>query len=160
MDAIIKPALVEFVEDVFARSWWGKEREAVSLFVFGYLLKHCRVGTLLYDPAQIGIEVRVPKPDNFGAKKEVCKDIVIWSRPGMTCWDESGNATHQPLTVLEWKVNVAELSAYDLDWLREFSAGQPEFVGYAVCLNLKPRAFRLRCARVQDRDIQRDWLEL
>lgn len=57
MDSIIRQSLREFVADVFAHSWWGKEREAVSLFAFGYLIRQCRPGSALFDPAQIGIEV-------------------------------------------------------------------------------------------------------
>ena len=160
MDSIIRESLVEFVEDIFARSWWGKEREAVSLFSFGCLVKRCRKGSVLYDPAQIGIEVRVPKPDNFGAKKEVCKDIVIWPVPSMTCWDENMKPTQQPLTVLEWKVHEPCVSAHDLEWLCAFSANRPDFIGYALCLNLNRKDFRLRCVRVQNQIKNPDWLEL
>lgn len=160
IDDIVRESLVEFVEDVFSSSWWGKEREAVSLFSFGYLVKRCRKGSVLYDPAQIGIEVRVPKPDSFGLKREVCKDMVIWPAPGMTCWDENNKPTRQPLSVLEWKVHAPGVSARDLEWLRAFSVRRPDFIGYALCLNLDGKDFRLRCARIQNEIQNTNWLEL
>jgi hypothetical protein len=50
IDIVIKESLEAFVEDIFAKSWWGKEREAVSLYAFGYLIKQCRATSVLYDP--------------------------------------------------------------------------------------------------------------
>lgn len=86
IDAIIHQSLSGFVADIFASAWYGKEREAISLYVFGHLLHYCRANTILSDPRQLGIEVRVLKPNTLGAKAEVCKDLVIWPEPRQTCW--------------------------------------------------------------------------
>ena len=154
IDDLVRNSLTDFTNGVFADEWWGKEREAVSLFAFGYLIKHCRPGSILYDPAQIGIEVRVPKADGLGKKTEICKDLVIWLRPGLTCWSEKG----WPLAILEWKANQPKVFANDVAWLSAFSAKRPTFTGYAVCLDLKQRHFRLSCTRIQQQHVQHEWL--
>lgn len=156
VDETIRAALTEFTAAVFSLNWWGKEREAVSLFSFGHLIKQCRPGATLYDPAQIGIEVRVPKPEGRGAKREVCKDLVIWSAPGATCWSDSRG----PIAIMEWKVNCQQVCGDDVAWLVAFSAGRPQFTGYAVCLDLKHRNFRLSCTRVHDTNADSEWLVL
>ncbi|MGD1996311.1 MAG: hypothetical protein PVH62_06025 [Anaerolineae bacterium] len=61
LDEIVQRSLAEFVEDVFSTGWLGREREAISLFVLGYLSGFCKPGSLLRDPTQIGIEVAVPQ---------------------------------------------------------------------------------------------------
>jgi len=156
IDFIIQQACAQFTDYVFTHSWWGKEREAVSLFAFGYLIKQCRPGSILYDPAQIGIEVRVPKAENRGSKREICKDLVIWSGPGATCWDKN----QWPMAILEWKAHKDQGYAEDIAWLAAFSYGRPEFTGYAICLDLKQRNFRLSCTRIQDKKVYPEWLVL
>lgn len=156
IDTIIRQALKEFTTEVFADSWWGKEREAISLFAFGHLIKQCRPGGALFDPAQIGIEVRVPKVEGWGVKCEVCKDLIIWSRPGATCWSEP----HYPMAILEWKANQPRVYANDVAWLVAFSANRPDFIGYAICLDLQRRNFRLSCTRVQNESVYSEWLVL
>jgi hypothetical protein len=156
MDELVRNTLTDFTNGVFAGAWRGKEREAVSLFAFGYLLMHCRPGSVLYDPAQIGIEVRVPKAHGLGKKAEICKDLVICSKPASTCWSEN----ECPLAILEWKANQPQVSVDDIAWLSAFSAKRPTFTGYAVCLDLKQRNFRLSCSRVQQQRVQRGWLVL
>jgi hypothetical protein len=160
IDVPIKKSLEEFVEDIFTKSWWGKEREAVSLYTLGYLVKQCSADSVLFDPAQIGIEVKVPKPNSFGSKKEVCKDIVIWPEPGMNCWNEKRESIQEPLAVMEWKVNESRVSEYDLEWLCAFSDNRPNFTGYALCLNLNKPESRLHCIRVQNQKKELDWLRL
>ncbi|MDZ7337874.1 MAG: hypothetical protein ONB30_04985 [candidate division KSB1 bacterium] len=156
IDNVVRNSLTDFTNRVFTSAWWGKEREAVSLFAFGHLIKHCRPGSVLYDPAQIGIEVRVPKADSVGKKAEICKDLVIWPKPGLTCWNEN----EWPVAILEWKANQPQVSADDVAWLLAFSAKCPTFVGYAICLDLKQRNFRLSCTRVQQQKVQNEWLVL
>jgi hypothetical protein len=160
LDDIIQHSLEEFVKDIFSNHWYGKEREAISLYAFGYLLRHCQSDGVLYDPRQIGIEVRVPKPTQLGKKVEICKDLVIWQKPSMTCWNGEKKARNYPLAVLEWKTNEPNVSTYDVKWLRAFSADSPKFIGYAICLNLSERNFRLTCTRVQSGSAKKDWLVL
>ena len=156
IDDLIRGSLTDFTNGVFSSKWWGKEREAVSLYVFGYLLKHCRKGTVLYDPAQIGIEVRVPKAESLGKKAQICKDLIIWSRPASTCWTEN----EWPVAILEWKANCTQVSTNDVTWLSAFSVNRSNFTGYAVSLDLKQRNFRLSCTRVRRQRVQPEWLVL
>jgi hypothetical protein len=112
------------------------------------------------DPTQIGIEVRVPKPKRLGRKAEVCKDLVIWPRPGMTCWTSAGKAENYPLAVLEWKLGEPRVSEYDVEWLRAFSLDSGDAAGYAICANWAGRRFGLRCTRVHHGSEQEGWLVL
>ena len=57
LDNLIRQSLKDFVRDIFQKQWYGKEREAISFYAFGYLVNRCQPETILYDPAQIGIEV-------------------------------------------------------------------------------------------------------
>ena len=97
LDDILKKSLTQFVNGIIEDGWYGKEREAISLYAFGTLINFCKPGTILDAPAQIGIEVRVPKPTRRDSKSscldpqrsqrpknEVMKDLVIWQAPGMT----------------------------------------------------------------------------
>lgn len=156
IDNTIKAAISKFTEYVFSTSWKGKEREAVSLFAFGFLLQQCFPEGVLYDPAQIGIEVRVPKAPTLGIKREICKDLVIWSSPCATCWSEG----EQPVAILEWKVNFPRIFPGDVEWLIDFSTGRPDFIGYAITLDLENRNFRLSCTRVRNRKACPEWLIL
>lgn len=100
IDEIVKLSLTTLAEDI-ASGWTGRrEREVVSLFCFGHLLRHCRPGSFLSDPTQIGIEVAVLQipsqtalTGKAGSKEQVCKDIVIWPKARMTCWDDAGRPT-------------------------------------------------------------------
>jgi len=61
IDDIVRRALVSFATQDLNGSWTGRrEREAVSLFVFGHLLREVDPTGFLCDPAQIGIEYPVP----------------------------------------------------------------------------------------------------
>ena len=59
---------------------------------------------------------------------------------------------------LEWKANQTCVSRYDVDWLCAFSRDRDDFLGYAVCLDLKQRRFRLSCTRVWLGVPQPGWL--
>lgn len=166
IDALMRSSLSSLIEDISAADWTGRrEREVVSLFAFGHLLRHCRPGAFLYDPAQIGIEVAVPQvPEQTSlsgkstSKGQVCKDVVLWPRPRMTCWDTTGEPTVRPASVVEWKHDEGDVSAYDVEWLAEFSAGVEDFVGYAVCTNRRSaRDFRLSCTRIYQGQSQPRW---
>ena len=167
IDKLIRSSLTSLVEDISAGDWTGRrEREVVSLFCFGHLMRECRPDTFLHDVTQISIEVAVPqvtgqvgRTGKATRKVQVCKDVVIWPRPRMTCWDSEGNATVRPTSVIEWKHNEGVVWAYDVDWLREFSADREDFVGYAVSTNHgRPNNFRLSCTRVYRGEAQSEWL--
>jgi len=57
LDRVIRSSLEGFVEDIASEAWWGKEREAVSLFAFSHLIRRCAKGTPFFDPGQVGLEV-------------------------------------------------------------------------------------------------------
>jgi hypothetical protein len=158
IDEIIRRSLRNFFHDILDQRWWGKEREAVNLYAFGHLLTCCRSRSVLEYPAQIGIEVRVPRPKYFGSKREVCKDLVIWPKPAMTCWNQQRKATNYPLAVMEWKVNERGISAYDLKWLRAFTGTWPQSTGYAVGLELEADNSRLQCVRISNSRADKEWL--
>lgn len=169
-DRIIRDSLVSFSKEALSGTWTGRrEREAVSLYTFGFLLKQVQIGGILHDPAQIGIEFPVPQvpgtaETNGGGrhreKSQVCKDLVIWPRPAMTCWDVAGNPTISPLAVLEWKFGTEKTSRHDLEWLKAFSKNRPEFTGFAISANRPGAAFLLRAVRVSKGEADFDWLTL
>jgi hypothetical protein len=78
IDRAVRAAATEFVEAVFADGWRGREREAVSLFAIGYLIRQCRPGTVLHSPTQVAIEAAVPGVPELNPKGRVNKDLVIW----------------------------------------------------------------------------------
>ena len=160
LDNDIRASLASFVDDVFTNNWRGREREAISVYAFGHLVPRCGDGRLLRSPTQIGIEVAVPQIPGGSAKRQVCKDLVLWSEPGQTCWDAAGHPTIYPMAIMEWKANRGSISLDDIGWLESYSKRRPSFVGFATCLDLKAREFRLACARVESGHANRDWLRL
>jgi hypothetical protein len=129
LDDLIRDSLLEFGAFVERTQWRGREREAVSLFAFGFLSRKCEPGGPLFDPTQIGLDVAVPQLPGPDRELHVCKDLVIWPHPAGTCWDETGAATRKPLAILEWKARTDRMSNYDEAWLIGFSASSPEFRG-------------------------------
>jgi hypothetical protein len=158
LDRVVRESLSRFVEGIFQNRWLGREREAISLYAFGYLQNYCKSESFLRDPTQIGIEVAVPQLKQQKRKNQVCKDLVIWPEPGTTCWDQNWQPVHHPVAILEWKANSTKVSEKDVDWLREFSTDLENFIGYALCLDLDNRNFRLKCARIRKRKVIPDWL--
>lgn len=137
IDRLIGSTLRSFATDVLTgeAEWRGREREAISLYAFGYLAHHCEPGTVLYDATQIGIEVAVPQLEGRG-KPQVCKDLVVWSSPRQTVWDKRKQPTNRPLAILEWKRRSALGATRDVAWLTEFSKGSRPFVGYSIVFEL------------------------
>ena len=158
LDKIIRFALEAFHREVLSAGWFGREREAISLFAFRHLLAHVRPGSVLFDPAQIAIEVAVPQIPGPKRKAQVCKDLVIWREPASTCWFQPGRADDLPLSVLEWKHRRSVPAAEDVGWLRAFSAGKRGFIGFAIAFNLRAR--RLSACRVELGQTYPAWLEL
>lgn len=159
IDSIVRSAAESFAAEVRATGWYGRENEAVNLFTFRHLLRECQTGSVLYDPAQIGIEVAVPQLPGAHRKAQVRKDLVIWSKPAMTCWNERREPTVRPMSIIEWKVRRREMSGQDLDWLVEFSRHDRAFVGYAVLAWPRGAASVIRCARISNGIVEPKWLE-
>ncbi|RIK57252.1 MAG: hypothetical protein DCC63_14825 [Nitrospira sp.] len=127
----------------------------------GFLVKQCKPGTILSDPTQIGIEVAVPQLPGARRKKLVTKDVVIWNRPGMTCWSEDRLSTNHPLCIMEWKRGEDSIAARrDIDWLRAYSTTVEGLLGFSVVLGLGPDGPRLRCVCVNAGKIAKEWLIL
>jgi hypothetical protein len=101
LDLIIRQSLKDLVDDVFDRPWFGREREVVSLYAFGHLQRYCREGGVLSDPTQIVLEGAVPQLPGPNRKQLVCKDLVIWPKPRMTCWNEEQEPAHYPIAIVE-----------------------------------------------------------
>lgn len=168
LEAAVRASLESLADELKAGEWRGRrEREVVSLFCLGHLIRRCRPGSALFDPAQISIEVAVPQIDGqreltgrSHSKSQVCKDIVIWARPRMVAWDGEGVASVPPMSVIEWKHNESRVSEYDMSWLREFSALHSDFVGYAVCTNNPARSFTLSCTRIANGRAYERWLHI
>lgn len=157
LEEIIRASLGEFADFLSGSSWWGREREMVSLYAFGFLQRHCKHGSVLHDPTQIGIEAAVPQLPRPGAKSHVCKDLVIWPEPKMTCWAGCGHPPCYPLAILEWKTTKSGGRQADIDWLSEYSAAHPESVGFSVLCGVAPRV-SLDVTLARSGHVDHEWL--
>jgi hypothetical protein len=150
LDAAILASLRAFNAALADAAWFGDERETISLYAFGHLIRECGVGRRLFDPAQVGIEVAVPDTRPGAHYATVWKDIVIWPEPGMTCYAGRiatfDNLAGLPLAVLEWKKlprpwrpSETRVNAGDLTFLTGLAAhcaraGEP-FIGYLLTID-------------------------
>ncbi len=157
MEQIIRTTLTAFAQTVLHGTWYGKEREAVSYYAFGFLTKARREGTPLFDPGQIAIEGRIPATAGH-TKKQVCKDLLIWPQSGMNCW-EGRQAIHLPLAIMEWKVNSREFFNYDIQRLQEYTSEYKGLLGIAVTFDVK-RKRELLAAKVLNGTVEEDWLSI
>lgn len=164
LDTIIGRSLRGFAKDTLGCGWHGKEHDWVNRYTFGYLLKECGPGGPLYDPAQLAVEVGVGQPPTGYAKLAVNRDIVIWDRPGMSCWDEDWKPVHHPLAILEWKVHRPNRpnrqQAHERQWLREYSAWQEQTLCYAVEVKWSLTQASLRCTRFAAGVETFDWIDV
>jgi hypothetical protein len=143
----VEKALGYFIDEL-PFDWAGKEHDAVSRFVMRYLINECEPGAALYAPAQIGIEIPVAKPVSLDRQKPSSwKDVVIWSEPGMTAFDQELKPVQFPAAVIEWKVHfkngrskakLTEEIYKDHDWLSAFTDEHEESIGYSVFLETIP----------------------
>ena len=156
IDELVRTAFDGFWAHVASSHWRGREREAVSLFAFGFLVPQCGRSPFLSDARQIMIEGAVVQLPGAGRKRLVCKDLLLWSAPGMTVWNESGRMANSPSAILEWKMAPQPYEG-DVDWLRHFSVGRDSFVGYAVSLKLRTPA-TVRVNRIVGGMAENDWL--
>ena len=49
IDLIVRGSLIEFVDEVVRSSWRGREREAISLYAFGFLQRQINGSRILTD---------------------------------------------------------------------------------------------------------------
>ncbi len=173
LDLIVRTALASFFDDFCRVDWYGRERDAVNLFVFGHLLTGVAPGSILSDPAQLGIEMPVPQVvegKRFKGKKYVCKDVVIWPRPKMTVGNTYKQERIYPLSVMEWKsINrhdgkreidrkLAEY-LFDIEWLKSTSKGKEDFTGYAVLIRQDGSSRTLNCSRIRSGQSIANWID-
>lgn len=154
--SVVRRTLSLFALEIRLGHWYGKEREAVSYYAFGFLVRACKRGTELHDPGQIAIESRIPGGP-LNVKNEVCKDLAVWKKPGANCWNETRESVHYPMLVMEWKVGRERFSPYDLEHLKSLTAHAPGMTGVAVTLQMGER-YLLRAALVTNGTVQEDWL--
>lgn len=158
LEGILRETLTAFGKTVLHSPWYGKEREAVSYYAFGFLAKACADGSLLYDPAQLAIEGRIPAGP-LNKKKEVCKDLVIWPVGGENCWNEERRSVHFPLVVMEWKANSDQFFSYDLEHLASLTSAKQGMLGIAVTFDARKKGL-LRAAKVLNGTVDVGWLEV
>jgi hypothetical protein len=104
LDSGIRISLQSLVNDLRSYQYPVREREIVSLFVLGHLVPRCKELGVLADATQVAIDGAVPQViTGERSKPQVCKDVVIWPKPRMTCWDDQWCPVHYPVAVLEWK---------------------------------------------------------
>lgn len=168
LDQVVRRSLERFVRDISSDGWTGqREREAISLYVLGYVQREVRPDGPLSDVTQIAIEVPVRQIDERTmtelsgreqAKAAVAKDLVIWPRPRMTCWGGSSEPDEVPLAIMEWKFGKGLPSEYDTRWLEEYSRHRAGFVGYAIALSRSGQGFALVATRVAEARRLERWL--
>jgi len=164
LEPLLHSTLTAFARAILDTPWFGKEREAVSYYAFGFLAKACKPGTLLFDPGQLAIEGRIPGTRSH-SKKQVCKDLVIWPAPGANCWDGPKKAVHAPLAIIEWKANSSTFFEEDITKMMEYTTSRhpgPDpgsgLLGIVVTFDAKKKGV-LRAAKVLNGVVEREWLE-
>lgn len=163
IDQLLSECLRELAEDPHLCRWSGKERDWVNYFAHRHLLRRCGVDSVLRDPAQLGIEVSVPQPPGFD-RPAVCRDLVIWTEGGETCWNQMWEPTLHPLAIVEWKVHRPghrnRQVEQERQWLRAYCAWQPETPGYAVEVDWNPSTLVISCTRFFGTTETVDWVSL
>lgn len=163
IDELVAASLEELAKDVLGTSWCGKERDWVNRFALGHLVNRVSRTGVLRDLRQMGIEIAVPQPPGY-AKRSVPRDLVIWSRPGSTCWDAEWRPVHHPMAIVEWKVHRPGHRNRDQEhehqWLRDYTQWQRDVVAYAVEVNLGCTPRSLTCDRFTAGRQEKEWLRV
>ena len=157
VEGLLAATLVEFDLWLQSSGWRAKENDCVNQFAHAHLAKRITSGGVLFDLAQISIEVGVPQPPGWGKKKGVRKDLLIWPEPSMTTFDAQFRPVHTPIAVIEWKARKKALSEYDLDWLVQFTRAYPHCFGAAVTVDFERAGSRLHTAAVRAGVVDRNW---
>ena len=150
IDNIISFSLQNLAKDKHVRNWCAKERDWVNYYAHNFLFVQCSSSTVIKHIAQIGIEVSVPQPPGY-TKPTVPRDIVIWPRAGMTCWNEKWEAIQHPLAIIEWKVHrIGRRNMkvnHERSWLRTYCKWKPSVVAYAIEVNADRPGCPIHCTR-------------
>jgi hypothetical protein len=140
LDETLRTAFADFHARLTSpgTQWFAKERDCVNRFAMAHLVPACSPGSVLHDPAQIGIEMAVKQPSGVGARPTAHKDLVIWDEPCVACWSPEMLPDRSPLAVLEWKAQrptaATQNTEKDREWLTAFSRDNPGSVDYSVFL--------------------------
>ena len=164
IERLIADSLKQFSSYIRDSSWYGREREAVSLYALGFLQKQLGKVDWLTGPTQILIEGAVRQRPGSERKKHVNKDLLLWDAPGMTCWNSDMEPVHVPLVVLEWKVyrrsstKEIKFSDHDLDWLSWFTSSYVGRVGFAINVVISGPNSHLKTAKIIEGYVDENWL--
>jgi hypothetical protein len=150
LNNLIAKTLSTFENWLLISRWTGKEADCINLFTHAFLFKEIRPGASIEDFAQVGIEVGVPQPKGVGTKPGVRKDLVVWSKPRMTTFDDNWKPVRVPSLIIEWKARrktkrAAKLDPHDLNWINQMSVQNNHFLGYCVTVDFtetERRVFR------------------
>lgn len=157
LDPIVRGALESYVRDVFGTPWYGKEHDHVNRFAFGHLLPLRSDNGPLRDPTQIGLGVGMAQPRAVGVNSAARKDLVIWPKAGMACWNSRWRPCNHPMALMEWKVRRRGGSFRgrnrDRAWLSAYARWRPGFVGYSVAVDFEEEKFRLWVERFSGAEI-------
>ncbi|MBT8319251.1 MAG: hypothetical protein KJP01_03900 [Gramella sp.] len=156
MKEFLKHKLTEFFYEIQQNEWYGKERELVSRFAFSKLVSNINSTPEFYDPAQIGIEVRVKQIEGIKKKEFVCKDLIIWKQPNSTAWTKH----NIPIVIMEWKHNNGQPYNKDIQWLEEYTSINKSCFGIALNIDTKFK-FQLSATLIENGRIKEEnWLIL
>ena len=140
----------------------GERNQLGKLLCAAAFASALQTAGLLSEPAQIGIEVSVPQPGGY-KKFSVRRDLVIWPRGGMTCWNDQWEPVCHPLAILEWKVHRLHRRNPDVlrerAWLRAYCSWQPSVLGYAIEVDCTVTMTAIACSRFLGTDEKKLWLE-
>ena len=159
IDRFIEDAFVDFDGWFQDAEWVGKERDAVNLFVMGFLAKDVQPGAAIYDLRQIRIEAPVPQLSGHRNKPAVGKDLVIWKDPLETAWDPDYNSVNVPWVIVEWKFKRKGrkpnwFDDYDTEWLVEFTKQNPDTFAYLVQLYAGKEGREVLWAKVRNGEVK------
>ena len=137
------------------------------MFAFAHLVPSCSPEGPLEHPAQVGIEVSVPQIAGPRRKRVVAKDLIIWPRPRMTCWDDEGRPSVAPMAILEWKTagypkltSGSRNQREDRAWMSAWTEVHRSAIGFLVLLDFTPARTTLAVDRVHRGQIESGWLEM
>lgn len=152
IDRFVEDALLDFRSWYVDAEWYGKERDCVNIFAFGFLPRNVQEGAAISDLTQIRVESPVPQPSRY-SNPAAAKDLVVWSNSLGTVWDDDWKAVHWPRVVMEWKFRrkgnpPRQFDSHDLEWLCAYTAEYEDTFGYVVRVYDGPQGRCLDWAKV------------
>jgi len=173
--AILDRVVIESLTSLHAElpRWYEREQEVVSLYAFAHLAPVLHREQI--DAGQLVIEGRVPQlacktgtephPSRPELDRRARRDLVIRRRRHHGCF-RVPEAPDCPFAVMEWKLSIAKRTSKrlvaefetDVQWLVD--NGDMMQVGYGVFVEWPDGNLRIRCVRVQGRELNRGFLGL